>query len=214
METRVTVISDINRQANEIAAMGKMLREGQLVAFPTETVYGVGANGFDDDACRKLYAVKNRPLDKPITELIADIEDLSLVADELTPVAKILAKAFMPGPVTLIVKKSRRVPYVITGGGETTGVRIPSCELTRAIIRAAGVPLATPSANISGNAAPTDATGVLAELSGKIPLIADGGKTSLATPSTVIDCVGDRPIILRKGAIAEDLIFRCAKQSR
>ena len=206
METRVAVICDIYRQKEEIAAAGRILERGGVVAMPTETVYGLMANGFDENACKQLYALKNRPTDKPITELIADFADMEKVADNLTETAKILARKFMPGPVTLIVKKNSRVPNVITGGTDTVGVRMPDCPLTREIIRAAKVPLAAPSANLSGQPAPTNAKGVLRDFDGKIPLVIDGGATRFAVPSTVIDCSGEGFSVLRRGVVTEENI--------
>ena len=207
METKLIAIDDIERQKEEIAAVGRMLREGKLVALPTETVYGLATNGLDDKACRSLYEVKKRPLTKPVTLAIADAEDMELVAEELNDTAKILAEKFFPGPVTLIVKKGKHIPNAITGGGETIGIRLPNFDLTRAVIRAAKIPIALSSANISGNEPPKDVARVMDELSGKISAVVTTKAISkFSAPSTVIDCTGEKPKILRKGPITEEMM--------
>lgn len=181
----------------------RLLRAGQLVAFPTDTVYGVGAVCWNEVAVGRLYVAKLRSLDKAIPILLADPTDLVFVADHLPPVGMKLAEAFWPGALTLVVPKSPAVPAEVTAGGDTVAVRVPNHELTRALIRAAGAPLATTSANISGGPSPVTAEEVAAQLEGRVAMILDGGRCPGGSPSTVIDVTGPTPRILRLGPITE-----------
>jgi L-threonylcarbamoyladenylate synthase len=180
-----------------------LLRSGELVAFPTDTVYGVGAICWNESAVARLYTAKLRSLDKAIPILLADTEDLALVARELPPLAMRLAEAFWPGALTLVVPKGERVPLEVTSGGDTVAVRIPNHDLTRELIRLAGAPLATTSANISGGPSPVTAEEVAAQLAGRIPMILDGGPCPGGAASTVVDVTGPAPRILRPGPITE-----------
>lgn len=211
METKTIKIEDVACCKEEIYSIGRMIKNGETVAFPTETVYGLGANGLDEAACRKLFAVKKRPQDKPITELVADISMLKMLTREITPQAKKLFAAFMPGPITLVLKKSSVVPKTVSAT-DTVGVRMPKSEIALAIIRAAGTPVAAPSANPSGEKPPATAQEVLAGLGGKIPLVVDGGACRFGEASTVVDCTGERAKILREGVISAEQIekvLRC-----
>ena len=211
METKIIKFSGTDYRQKDIAAIGQMLRKGELAVIPTETVYGLAADGFSTDACHKLYDVKNRPHNKPVSLLLADVADLFSVAANIPKSARILAEKFMPGPLTLVIEKNSRVPNLIAGNGVTIGVRIPACDLTRAIIRSAGVPLATTSANLSGNPPPVDAKSAFNELAGKVTLIVDGGKTQIKVPSTVVDCTGDDLLVLRQGTISEAALLEACK---
>jgi L-threonylcarbamoyladenylate synthase len=180
-----------------------LLRAGELVAFPTDTVYGVGAVCWNEAAVARLYTAKLRSLDKAIPILLADTDDLALVAGDLPPLAARLGNAFWPGALTLVVPRGPRVPAEVTAGGDTVAVRIPNLDLTRALIRLAGAPLATTSANISGGPSPVTASEVAAQLSGRIPMILDGGRCPGGAASTVVDVTGPVPRILRPGPISE-----------
>jgi L-threonylcarbamoyladenylate synthase len=184
------------------AAVGR-LRAGELVAFPTDTVYGVGAVCWNEEAVAKLYTAKLRSLDKAIPILVAAPADLALVADHLPLAGMKLAEAFWPGPLTLVVPKAAAVPAAVTSGGDTVAVRIPDLNLTRALIRAAGAPLATTSANLSGGPSPVTAEEVAEQLGGRVAMILDGGRCPGGAASTVIDVTGPAPRILRPGPITE-----------
>jgi L-threonylcarbamoyladenylate synthase len=178
-----------------------LLAVGELVVFPTDTVYGVGAVAWDEAAVAKLYTVKLRPADKAIPILLADSADLQLVADELPEVALRIANRFWPGALTLVVPRHPRVPDEVTAGGSTVAVRMPDHELTRALIRAAGAPLATTSANLSGMPSPATAAEVAGQLTGRVSIILDGGPCPGGVPSTVVDLTGSEPVILRPGPV-------------
>lgn len=182
-----------------------ILNSGGLVAFPTDTVYGVGALAFDGKAVESIYAAKDRPIEKAIPVLIADESDLEKVGIDIPEVAHKLASRFWPGPLTILVPKKPSLPQAVSAT-ETVGVRIPDHEVARALLRAAG-PMAVTSANISGQASPSTARDVFAQLGGRIPLIIDGGKTPGGVPSTLVDCTGDEIQILRQGPITlEELL--------
>ncbi len=194
METRVMPVSRKSlRLANET------LHKGGLVAFPTDTVYGVGALAFDGLAVEAIYIAKDRPLEKSIPVLIAEYADLARVAREIPAMAERLARNFWPGPLTLVVQKDPRLPSAVTST-DTVGVRIPNHPVARALLRSAG-PMAVTSANLSGGPNPSTAKAVYAQLGGRITLILDGGETPGGVPSTVVDCTGPEPHILREGPI-------------
>lgn len=182
-----------------------ILRAGGLVAFPTDTVYGLGALAFDGEAVEGIYTAKGRAVEKAIPILLADAADLELIADEVPPLARRLGEAFWPGPITLIVKKNRRLPSAVSRAA-TVGVRVPDHRVARQLLQAAG-PMAVTSANASGLPSLSTAKDVLAELNGRVPLILDGGRTLGGVPSTVVDCTRAEPIILREGPISlEDIL--------
>lgn len=191
---------------NALAAAAELLRAGELVAFPTDTVYGVGAIAWNAAAVARLYTAKLRSSDKAIPILLADLADLALVARDLSPTALRIAAHFWPGPLTLVVPKASRVPAEVTAGGDTVAVRIPDHELARALIRAAGAPLATTSANLAGGASPVTAAEAQAQLAGRIALILDGGRCPGGVASTVVSLTEEEPTILRPGPVTlEDL---------
>ncbi|MEW5827696.1 MAG: L-threonylcarbamoyladenylate synthase [Chloroflexota bacterium] len=183
-----------------------ILRGGGLVAFPTDTVYGVGALAFDPVAIAGIYAAKARPAEKAIPVLIGDAEDLDRVSDDVPPLALILAARFWPGPLTLVVPKSVHLPGIVSAA-PTVGVRVPDHPAARALLRAAG-PMAVTSANLSGRPSPSSSDEVLAQLNGRIPLILDGGMTPGGIPSTVVNCLGAEPAILREGPLSRSDIIR------
>lgn len=204
MKTKIIKVKDDN--FNILSQAVKILASGDLVAFPTETVYGLGADGLNPQAVEKIFLAKGRPQDNPLILHISDfsmLEDLS--SGDLTQ-AKILAEKFWPGPMTLVLKKSDLVPDIITGGLDTVALRLPANKIARDLIRKLGRPIAAPSANISGRPSPTDARTSFEDLDGKIPLIIDGGSTDVGLESTVIDLTEEDPVILRPGAITVEML--------
>lgn len=189
-----------------IREAGSILKKGGLVAFPTETVYGLGANALDEEAAAKTYAAKGRPSDNPLIVHIARTEDLYQIAEHVPDKAKILAKKFWPGPLTMIFDKSAIVPYGTTGGLETVAVRMPDDEIARALILAGGGYVSGPSANTSGKPSPTTAEHVMDDLSGKIEMILDGGAVHIGVESTIVDMTVEPPMILRPGAITLEML--------
>ena len=177
-----------------------VLKAGGLVAFPTDTVYGLGALAFDDEAVKSIYRAKDRALEKAIPILLADPGDLEIVASVVPEMAQRLSAHFWPGPLTLIVPKIHKLPESVSDS-DTVGVRVPNLALARALLRAAG-PMAVTSANTSGRRSPTSPEEVLHELDSRIPLILDGGRTGGGIASTVVDCTGTEPVILRAGPIS------------
>jgi len=189
-----------------LARAGEILRLGGLVAFPTETVYGLGGNALDKEAARKIYAAKGRPSDNPLIVHIADREELDGLVSEVPPMADRLMEAFWPGPMTLILKKKPVIPDETTGGLRTVAVRMPSDPVAAALIRAAKVPIAAPSANLSGRPSPTRAEHVIEDMRGRIEMILDGGPVGIGLESTIIDCTGEEPVILRPGYVSREML--------
>jgi L-threonylcarbamoyladenylate synthase len=186
--------------ATEIGQALHILQTGGIVAFPTDTVYGLGSLAFDNAAIESIYIAKDRPLEKAIPILIADLNDLEKVADDIPDMALRFASRFWPGPLTCVVPKKPILPPAVSAT-QTIAVRIPDHIDARALLRAAG-PMAVTSANISGQPSPSTAQEVYDQLKGRIPLILDGGKTPGGLPSTLVDCTGDGPVILREGPIS------------
>ena len=195
----------IGDKKEDILQAAKLLKEGELVAFPTETVYGLGGNALDREASKKIYAVKGRPSDNPLIVHLSKWEDIYAVAYP-TDQAKALFDAFCPGPLTMILKKLPIVPDETTGGRNTVAIRFPSHPIARALIEAAGLPIAAPSANVSKHVSPTSAWHVYNDLNGKIPLILDGGDADVGIESTIVDLTGEEPTVLRPGAITAEQI--------
>ena len=190
---------------------GKLIREGELVAFPTETVYGLGANALDARAVSRIFEAKGRPGDNPLIVHIAEEDQLApLIQGTPCDMARRLMDAFWPGPLTLIFPKSDQVPMSVTAGLNTVAVRMPSHPAASALIRAAQRPIAAPSANRSGRPSPTLAAHVLEDMDGRIPLILDGGECEVGLESTVVDVTGEAPRILRPGRVTQEMIARMA----
>ncbi|MBI3175440.1 MAG: threonylcarbamoyl-AMP synthase [Chloroflexi bacterium] len=196
-------------QPNAIEQALRILRAGGLAAFPTDTVYGVGALAFDGSAVESIYAAKDRPVEKAIPILIADVDDLDKVAVDIPPMVRILAARFWPGPLTLVVPKQPTLPEAVSATA-TVAVRIPDHPVARALLRAAG-PMAVTSANLSGQPSPVDAEEVMRQLNGRIPLILDGGLTPGGVPSTLVDCLGAEPVLLREGPLTKEQILAVLK---
>jgi L-threonylcarbamoyladenylate synthase len=197
---------DVLLSSPVIQAAAKVLQQGGLVAFPTETVYGLGANGLDSEAVAGIFAAKGRPADNPLILHIAAMETLEQIVPEVPPLARRLAQSFWPGPLTLVLPKGPAVPAVTTGGLDTVAVRMPDHPIALALLAAAGVPVAAPSANISGRPSPTEAAHVTADLQGRIDIILDGGPTPVGVESTVLDCTGTIPVILRPGGVSKEAL--------
>ena len=211
MKTLLYQIEDVRTENSLeiLASCGEMLRQGKLVCFPTETVYGLGANALDPEAVKSVYAAKGRPADNPLIVHIADLKDISEITGMTDTERERLYKmaaAFWPGPVTMIVTKSREVPEEVSCGLPTVGIRFPEHPVAQAFIRAAGVPVAAPSANSSGRPSPTLARHVVEDMDGKVSAIIDGGPCRVGLESTVIDLTGEKPCILRPGGITLEMI--------
>lgn len=187
-----------------IRKAARLVRNGKLVAFPTETVYGLGADAFNASAVRKIFGAKGRPSDNPLIVHIADVKDLSRVARDIPEKVRELARTFWPGPLTLILHRNKSIPHAVTGGGDTVAVRIPDNRIARELIRESGTPVAAPSANRSTRPSSTSADHVLEDFSGKIPLVLDGGPTPVGVESTVLDLTSRVPSILRPGKIGRE----------
>lgn len=188
--------------AETIRQAASLLAAGELVAFPTETVYGLGANALDADAVAKIFLAKGRPSTNPVIVHIADVDSVGMVTATWPEVAAKLAEQFWPGPLTLVLPRNPRIPDIVTAGGETVGVRCPNNIIARALIRAAGVPVAAPSANRSMELSPTRAEHVLSALDGRIAAILDGGPCRGGIESTVLDLSEAVPRLLRPGLIS------------
>lgn len=185
---------------------GALLKQGALVAFPTETVYGLGANALDSEAAAKIYAAKGRPSDNPLIVHIADMDALPLITAEIPEAAKKLAAKFWPGPLTMVMKKSEVVPYGTTGGLDTVAVRMPAHPIALEMIRHGGGYIAAPSANTSGRPSPTLASHVADDMDGIVPLILDGGAVGIGIESTIVDLTDEIPTILRPGFITKEML--------
>ena len=202
MNTRVLKPDDA-----AIYEAAQLIREGRLVGIPTETVYGLGADALNPEAVASIFEAKGRPGDNPLIVHIDDVEALRpLIAVEPSPAARALMEAYWPGPLTLIFPKSALVPLRTTGGLNTVAVRMPSHPIARALIRAAGCPIAAPSGNRSGRPSPTTAAHMFEDMDGRIPLILDGGACDVGVESTVVDMTGDVPRILRPGGVTREQI--------
>ena len=205
METiLMDMVSGIDQSAMERA--GELIKKGGLVAFPTETVYGLGANALDAEASAKIYAAKGRPSDNPLIVHIADFSALEAIVQEIPETARRLAEAFWPGPLTMIFRKKEIVPYGTTGGLDTVAVRMPNHPAALALIRAGGGYIAAPSANTSGRPSPTKASHVADDMNGKIDAIIDGGDVGIGLESTIVDLTEKEPVILRPGYINEEML--------
>lgn len=199
MKTQFVKQEDITEDILQKAA--ETLKNGGLVAFPTETVYGLGADGLNPSAVKSIYAAKGRPSDNPLILHICHLDMLGGIVQSISPTAKVLMEKFWPGPMTLVFPKTERVPKETSGGLDTVAVRFPNHPLALKLIEKAGTPVAAPSANSSGRPSPTKAAHVLEDLDGKIDWILDGGACQIGVESTVIDVTGEVPVILRPGKI-------------
>ncbi len=202
-----TKIIDIRTDRNAALSQAKeLILNGEVVAIPTETVYGLAANALDENAVKKIYAAKGRPSDNPLIVHISELSQLEKLVVEIPEKVRKMAEAFWPGPLTMIMKKSEVIPDITSGGLDTVAVRMPKSEYARAIISACGVPLAAPSANLSGSPSPTNAKYVSDDMNGRIPLIIDGGACEIGVESTVITFTTETPTVLRPGGVTPEII--------
>lgn len=206
MLTRVLKMGLKKPEKAKLQEAAMILKNGGLVAFPTETVYGLGANALNPKAVKKIFQAKGRPADNPLIIHIASMKELKPLVTHIPSSARKLMEKFWPGPLTLLFKKSAIVPKIATGGLSTVAVRMPAHKVACALIKAAKMPIAAPSANLSGTPSPTDASHVLHDFDGKIDMILDGGKTHIGLESTVIDMMTSPPTILRPGKISRGQI--------
>jgi L-threonylcarbamoyladenylate synthase len=202
IKTKVINIDDKNPEINKIKAAAEIIRNGDVVAFPTETVYGLGANALDENAIRKIYTAKGRPSDNPLIVHVSSRNDVKKLVKKIPENAKKLMNKFWPGPLTIIFRKSDIVPDITTGNLDTVAVRMPDNKIALALIKESRVPIAAPSANISGKPSPTCAKHVINDMTGKIPMILSGGQCAIGLESTVIDMSSKVPILLRPGKIS------------
>ena len=201
-----TELLKVNEES--VALGARLIREGELVGFPTETVYGLGANALDARAVAKIFEAKGRPQDNPLITHVACVEEIPSLVRAIPAAARKLMEAFWPGPMTLILPKADCIPDAVSAGLDTVGIRLPANADARRLIRAAGCPIAAPSANRSGRPSPTTALHVLEDMDGRIPLILDGGACQVGVESSVIDATGEVPVILRPGGITPEMVER------
>lgn len=206
MDTKVIRVEEQHRDEALVREAGEIVKAGGLVAFPTETVYGLGGDALNPDSSRKIYEAKGRPSDNPLIVHIADMEALPAIVKSVPETAQKLAKAFWPGPLTMILEKSELVPKETTGGLDTVAVRMPSDTVALSFIRAAGGYVAAPSANRSGRPSPTRAAYVAQDMDGRIEMILDGGDATLGLESTIVDLTVEPPTILRPGFITGEML--------
>lgn len=209
METKIIQVTkeNIEQTAKEAASVWA---EGGLVAFPTETVYGLGGNGLNKEASKKIYAAKGRPSDNPLILHIADMEQLYPLVktdnEKIMARAKALADAFWPGPLTMILPKADNIPYETTGGLDTVAIRMPSHPVARRLLQVCKLPIAAPSANLSGRPSPTSASHVIEDMDGRIEMIIDGGDVGIGVESTIVDLTGETPMLLRPGFVTPEML--------
>lgn len=198
---------------NNPAVAAEFIKAGEIAAFPTETVYGLGANAYSEKAVKKIFKAKGRPADNPLIVHVANKKDISLLAREITPSAKKIISKFFPGPVTVILKKNEIIPGATTASLDTIAIRMPASKLALALIKAAGAPIAAPSANLSGSPSPTNFIHVLRDFNKKIPCLLIGPSARYGLESTVIDCTGKHPVILRPGSITLEQVKKLDKNT-
>ncbi|MCM1536135.1 MAG: L-threonylcarbamoyladenylate synthase [Clostridium sp.] len=211
METKIIKVcrkaeSRSREEDNALRQVGEVIRQGGLAAFPTETVYGLGGDALNPESSRKIYAAKGRPSDNPLIVHICRLEDIYAIAAEVTREAEKLAEAFWPGPLTMILKKTDKVPCETTGGLDTVAVRMPSDATARKIIEYSGGYVAAPSANLSGKPSPTKARYVIEDMMGRIDVIVDGGEGEIGLESTIVDMTVNPPQVLRPGYITKEML--------
>ncbi len=214
MKTEIIKIDENNINNTKISKAADIIKNGGLVAFPTETVYGLGANALDTEAIKKIFKAKGRPGDNPLIVHICNINQINILVKEVSDKAKQLMKKYWPGPLTIIFDKSEKVPDSITGGLSTVAVRMPNHKIALELIKQSDLPIAAPSANTSGKPSPTDFFHVKEDLSGKIDLIINGGRTGIGVESTVLDVSGNVPTILRPGGITKENLLSIFSEVR
>lgn len=204
--TRILPARDVETDIESIKEAAQLLSQGKLVVFPTETVYGIGANALDPDAVAGIFTAKGRPADNPlITHVTSPVDIIPLVKD-YPETAKKLAEVFWPGPLTIVLHKNDKIPAITSAGLDTASFRIPSHPVARALIKLSGVPVAAPSANVSGSPSPTTARHCITDLNGRVDMILDGGKCGVGLESTVVSLTGSVPRLLRPGAVTAEAL--------
>lgn len=211
MKPLVLKIDPLNIDLDLIKEAARVINDRGLVAFPTETVYGLGANALDEKAAAGIFEAKKRPLDDPLIVHISDIDDLNKLSSEVSHEARVLVDKFWPGPLTLVLKRSSIVPDIVTAGLDTVAIRMPSCRIARKLIELSGVPIAAPSANLFGRPSPTDAAHVIQDLGSRVDIVLDGGPAEIGVESTVVELDGDKVMILRPGGISVEELRTAAK---
>lgn len=206
MNTILRKVDVDNIDMEVIKEASDILHAGDMVAFPTETVYGLGADALDEKASKKIYAAKGRPSDNPLIVHVANEQQILPLVKEIPESARKLMKAFWPGPLTIIFNKSDVVPYGTTGGLDTVAIRMPNHKVALTLIEESNIPIAAPSANTSGRPSPTTAMHVMDDLNGKISMVIDGGAVGIGIESTIVDVTGDIPMILRPGYINKKML--------
>lgn len=200
-----------NVDFEKLKESAKIIKDGGIVIFPTETVYGIGTNGFNEDGIRRIYELKKRDFSKPISLLVSNMEMVKMVAKDVSNLEYDLMEKFWPGPFTIILKKKKDVPDILTANGDTVGVRMPSGEIAKKLIEYAGVPIATPSANISGKPSGTNINDIIKDFDGKVDCIIDSGESKLGIASTIVKVVNGIPYILREGTITREQVEEVKK---
>ena len=204
LKTNIIKINIHNPESDKLQYAAEVLKNGGLVAFPTETVYGLGANALNESAVSGIFKAKGRPSDNPLIVHISDSRDLDKLTVSRPEVSELLIKNFWPGPLTLVVKRSSRIPDIVTAGLDSVAIRMPSHPIALALIAKAGIPVAAPSANSSGKPSPTCARHVIDDLDGKVNVIIDGGSVEVGLESTVLDITSKVPVILRPGGVTHE----------
>lgn len=196
-----------NPEYTKLKTPAQIIRDGGIVIFPTETVYGIGVNGLNETAIKKLYEVKKRPINKAISLLVNSIDMIEKVAKDISEIEYDLIKKFFPGPLTIVLKKKDCVPDSLTAGFDTVGIRMPENDIALKLIEYAGVPIATPSANISGKPSGTNLKEIMKDFNDKVEYFIDGGESKIGVASTIVQVINGNPCILRKGKISEEQII-------
>lgn len=195
------MLKDLN-----IQKAAEIIKQGGVVIFPTETVYGIGVNALDEGAVKRLYDIKQRPTNKPISLLVSDMKMINKIAKDITEIEYKLMNAFFPGPFTIILNKRNLVPNIVTANQETVGIRMPSGEIARKLVEYAKVPIATPSANISGEPSGTNLKNIMKDFEGKVDYFIDGGESKIGIASTIVKVIDGVPHILRQGSITKEQV--------
>lgn len=205
METKIAIVKDLEKNIEMLKEAATVIKEGGIVAFPTETVYGLGANALNEDAVKKIFLAKGRPQDNPLIIHVAS-KEISDYVTEVPEVANMIIEKFWPGPLTIILNKKDIVPNVTSANLNSIGIRMPSNEMAKKLIELSGVPIAAPSANISGKPSPTDVGRCIEDLNGRVDYILGGEKSNVGVESTIVDCTVYPPIILRPGGITLEML--------
>ena len=207
LSTRLAAVDPLQPEQAVIDQAADIIKSGGLVAFPTETVYGLGADGLNDAASRRIFAAKGRPADNPLILHIADVQEVDRLVKRIPANAAALMQEFWPGPLTVVLERCDIIPDAVTAGLDTVAIRLPGSLIARRLIQAAGVPIAAPSANASGRPSPTTAQAVLFDLAGKVEMILDGGPCEVGLESTVVDCTTPVPTLLRPGGVTREMLL-------